>query len=304
MIAKVQVWIAAARLRTLPLSVSGILLGNGMAYIEGNFSVLIASVALLTTIAFQVLSNIANDYGDGIKGTDNAQRIGPVRMLQQGKLTATELKNGLRWGVCICLVLTTLLLFLALDIHNWKVWFSFFLLGVAAIIAAITYTVGKRAYGYYALGDLFVFIFFGIVSVMGSHYLQTQRLDFALLLPATSIGCFSSAVLNLNNMRDRENDRLSNKITLPILLGIKHAKTYHVLLIVIAFLSSVMFAQLKGFSTVGYGFIVLIIPFGSHLKTIFKITDPHHFDPELKTVALGTFTFSLVFVLSAIMQTL
>lgn len=301
---KLNAWIVAARLRTLPLSVSGIVVGNGMAYIHGLFSVSIFIFAILTTIAFQVLSNIANDYGDGIKGTDNTHRIGPARMFQLGLLTAEELEKGLRWGVLVCIALTLSLLALSFGFRDWKVWMFFFVLGVASIIAAITYTVGKSAYGYFALGDFFVFIFFGLVSVLGSYFLQTKQFDFQLFLPAISIGSFSTAVLNLNNMRDIVNDRQSNKITIPILLGIKWAKAYHVLLVLVAFLSSCLFAQMAEFSFKGYLFLFLIVPFGNHLLTVGKTQEPLHFDPELKKVALGTFSFSLFFILGAILTTL
>ena len=216
---RTAIWLEAARLRTLPLSVSGIIMGNGLAYVEGSFSWLIFILCLLTTIAFQVLSNFANDYGDGVKGTDNDQRVGPQRVFQQGLLSRAELKRGIRITVVVSLLFALVLVALAFDFTQWLNAILFVLLGIASVVAAIKYTVGKNAYGYFALGDLFVFLFFGGLSVLGSHYLQTKIVDFSLFLPAAAIGCFSVAVLNLNNLRDMENDFSSNKITVPILLG-------------------------------------------------------------------------------------
>jgi 1,4-dihydroxy-2-naphthoate octaprenyltransferase len=217
---KISIWLEAARLRTLPLSIAGIIVGNGLAFVGGNFSPLLFFFALLTTISFQVLSNFANDYGDGVKGTDNAQRLGPARVLQQGLLTREELKKGMQLCTAFSLWSALTLIWLSFDKTQLYAALFFLALGIVSIVSAIKYTVGDSAYGYYALGDLFVFIFFGGVSVLGSFYLQAQFLTLELLLPAISIGVFSTAVLNLNNLRDMENDLTSNKITLPILLGL------------------------------------------------------------------------------------
>lgn len=301
---KLKVWIEAARLRTLPLSISGILVGNGVAFVHGHFSILIFVLSLFTTIAFQVLSNLANDYGDGVKGTDNDNRIGPARALQQGLLSRGELKRGLIIGVFICLALTLALISASINLGDWQLWIFFLILGGASITAAITYTVGKRAYGYFALGDLFVFLFFGLVSVMGSYFLQTKQLNISLLYPAISVGCFSTAVLNLNNMRDRTSDRLSKKITLPVLLGITNAKRYHFVLIFVGFLSSIAFVHGEAYAIEGYFFLLLLVPFIKHLTTIRKITNLAHFDKELKKVALSTFFFSLAFIIGIIQSTL
>ena len=156
----ISVWFAAARLRTLPLSVSGILVGNGVAWLEGSFSWSLFILALLTTIAFQVLSNFANDYGDGVKGTDNDQRLGPKRVLQQGLLTKAALKKGIQITAGVSLLFALSLIYLAFGSEDWGKALFFIALGLASIIAAIKYTIGDSAYGYYALGDLFVFLFF------------------------------------------------------------------------------------------------------------------------------------------------
>lgn len=291
---KFFIWIKAARLRTLPLSTAGIIVGNGMAYSKDRFSILIALFSILTTIAFQVLSNFANDYGDGVKGTDNQDRIGPARVLQLGLLQRSELRKGLFWCTLICLILTLCLIFISFDSSQWKTLLIFFLLGVASIFAAIKYTVGDNAYGYYAMGDLFVFLFFGGLSVLGSFYLQTHQFDLTLIFPAVSLGCFSTAVLNLNNMRDHSNDKVSNKITIPILLGRKKANYYHAFLITLGFASSINYAYVVDLKAIGYLFLIMIVPLGVHLRKVFSISSDAALDPELKAVALSTFFFAIL----------
>ena len=294
---KIKIWLEAARLRTLPLSLAGIIFGNGLAYAIGEFSWLIFIFCLLTTTAFQVLSNFANDYGDGVKGTDNDQRLGPQRVLQQGLLSREELKRGIQVNVFLSLLFALVLIALSFDQSQWGNALFFLLLGIASIIAAIKYTVGSNAYGYRAMGDLFVFLFFGGVSVLGSHYLQTKTFDLTLLLPATAIGCLSVAVLNLNNLRDMENDRYSNKITLPILLGFEGGKRYHYFLFFIALLTSLGFVLLQPFSLAHFLFLLLLLPLGKHLQRVNQSEGGSSLDPELKAVALSTFFFALLFVL-------
>ena len=294
---QISVWLAAARLRTLPLSVSGIIVGNGIAYLEGSFSWAIFIFGLLTTIAFQVLSNFANDYGDGVKGTDNDQRLGPKRVLQQGLLSRAALKRGIQLTSVFSLLLALMLIYLAFGWADWGKALFFIALGVASIIAAIKYTVGNAAYGYYALGDVFVFLFFGGVSVLGSYYLQTQTFRLLLILPAASIGLLSTAVLNLNNLRDMDNDQRSNKLTVPLLLGFNKGRMYHVILIVGAFILCSIYAFLNAKSLLAYLFLLLFFPLGKHLLRVAKSEGGKSLDPELKVVALSTFFFALVFLL-------
>lgn len=294
---KFFIWISAARLRTLPLSIAGIIVGNGLAFSMERFSLLIAILSILTTVAFQVLSNFANDYGDGVKGTDNKDRIGPARVLQQGLLRRSELKQGLFLCTIVCILLTVCLVVISFDFKQWKSLLFFFFLGIISIVAAIKYTVGKRAYGYYAMGDIFVFIFFGGISVLGSFYLQSHHFDLLLLFPAISLGCFSTAVLNLNNMRDHSNDKASKKITLPILLGLHKAKYYHTFLILLGFATSITYVYMLQFEPQGYLFLLLILPLGLHLRRVYSIQDEAALDPELKVVALSTFFFAVLFVI-------
>ena len=237
----VQVWISAARLRTLPLSVSGIIVGSALAYHAGVFRWDICILALLATLGFQVLSNFANDYGDGVKGTDNHERIGPARAMQSGLLTAKQLKNGMIFTATLTLLISIALIYTAFGWERFLESTLFFVLGVLAILAAIKYTVGKGAYGYRGLGDLFVFIFFGLVAVVGSYYLYALHLDWTVFLPALTIGFLSIAVLNLNNMRDRLSDTRANKNTLAVFLGATKVKYYHYSLILGAFFASLLF---------------------------------------------------------------
>ena len=294
---KVTVWLAAARLRTLPLSVAGIFVGNGIAWLEGHFSQLLFILSVLTTIAFQVLSNFANDYGDGVKGTDNENRLGPQRVLQQGLLSRATLKKGIQITAGISMLLALLLIYFAFGSEEWKKALFFIALGIASILAAIKYTVGDSAYGYYALGDLFVFFFFGGVSVLGSYYLQTKVVSLFLILPATAIGLLSTAVLNLNNLRDMENDQRSNKWTVPLLLGFEKGRIYHVLLVTSAFVISSLYAFIKGQTLWAYTFLLLFIPLGLHLLRVAKSKGGKQLDPELKIVALSTFFFAISLVI-------
>ncbi|WP_432411122.1 1,4-dihydroxy-2-naphthoate octaprenyltransferase [Rasiella sp. SM2506] len=292
---KVRAWISAARLRTLPLSISGILVASGAAVKLGLFSVSIMILALLTTLGFQVLSNFANDYGDGVKGTDTAGRVGPARAMQSGLLTAKELKYGMIVTTILTLFLASLLIFMAFGNKNFILSVVFFNLGIAAIVAAITYTVGKRAYGYRAMGDIFVFLFFGLVGVMGCYFLFTQELSELIILPATTIGLLSAAVLNLNNMRDRLADAKVNKNTLAVVLGEKPVKLYHAMLIIVAFVCAFGYFFFKGTFWQHYLPLVAFVPLFLNIIKVFRNQSPPLLDPELKKVALSTFLFALLF---------
>lgn len=290
---KFKVWLEAARLRTLPLSLSGIIVGNGLAYSSPSFSVTILTLSLATTIAFQILSNFANDYGDGVKGTDNNDRIGPARVLQQALLSRKELKKGIQITVASSLILSFTLILIAFDSSELLYVLIFVALAVASVYAAIKYTVGENAYGYRAFGDFFVFVFFGGVSVLGSYFLQNNTFSIELILPATSIGLLSVGVLNLNNMRDLETDKKSNKITIAVLLGSSYSKIYHAFLLIGAVFTSVLYS--KTLSQPSYLFMIAVLLLMIHLRRVLGYTDPKEFDPELKRLALCTFLFALLF---------
>ena len=290
-------WIQAARLRTLPLSVSGIIVGSAYAHYQGYSDWRIVVLALLTTLGLQVLSNYANDYGDGVKGTD-ANRIGEKRLVAAGVITAEQMKKAVIMTAILTFIIALLLIYIAFGKENFALSLIFILLGIGSIGAAIKYTVGKSAYGYSGFGDVFVFIFFGLVSVVGSNFLFTHFIDWKLFLPATAIGLLSVAVLNLNNMRDIENDKIAGKNTLVVKMGLENAKKYHSLLLVLPLIVMVVFAKLTNTS---YLPILLVnIFFIKHIGTVNKANQYKDFDPELKKVALSTFTLSLLFWLTLV----
>ncbi len=298
---KTRAWIEAFRLRTLPLAFSCILLGNLLAKSHGYFHVWILVLSLTTTLFIQILSNLANDYGDGIKGTDD-HRIGPRRTVQSGLISQKEMKNAL--------VVFTLLTFISGVVLTWlgtkdlsRDYLIFFiLLGIGAIIAAITYTVGKRAYGYHGLGDVFVFIFFGLVGVGGAYFLQANSLRWEVLLPAASVGMLSVGVLNLNNMRDIETDLLAGKHTIAVKMGIRRAKIYHGVLLLGAIALAMIYINIGQGSSYQWIFVVSLLPILANLKKVMNIQDPQAFDPLLKQLALGTLLFSLTFGLGQILS--
>ena len=292
---KLKIWLQAARLRTLPLSLSGIIVGNGLAYGNDRFSLVILVLSLATTIAFQVLSNFANDYGDGVKGTDNESRIGPARVLQQGLLTRAQLKKGIQICAVVSLVFAFALIYVAFGTSDLQYSLIFVLLGIASVVAAIKYTVGTNAYGYKALGDLFVFLFFGGVSVLGSYFLQVHEFQIELILPATSLGLLSVGVLNLNNMRDLHTDKEVNKITMAVLLGASLSKAYHTFLLIGAVLTAVFYVKMD--IQPAYLFMIAVLPMMIHLRRVLGYTDPKEFDPELKHLALCTFLFAILFAI-------
>tara|TARA_R110002012_G_scaffold269825_1_gene453992 strand:+ start:40 stop:942 length:903 start_codon:yes stop_codon:yes gene_type:complete len=297
---KINSWISAARLRTLPLSVSGIIVGTTIAVNEGVFSITIFSLALATTLGLQVLSNFANDYGDGVKGTDNEDRVGPQRAIQSGLISQKEMFQGIVITSIVTLLFAVLLIYAAFGKENLGYALFFFLLGVGAIAAAIKYTVGKSAYGYRGLGDVFVFIFFGLVAVYGSYFLYAHQWNWLVLLPSFSIGFLSMGVLNLNNMRDRISDEKAGKNTLVVKLGAKNAKNYHYALILGAILCLVLFTVLTLESVNDFLYLPAFIPLIMHLKRVVENENATLLDPELKILALSTFAAALLFGLGQI----
>ena len=268
-------------------------MGSFLAFDEGylNYSLLI--FALITTILFQILSNLANDLGDSLKGTDNENRVGPARSVQAGKISAKQMRNAVIITAFLSLISAGNLIFFAQKDMSTEMVYSYVLLAAFCIIAAITYTVGKKAYGYYGLGDSMVFLFFGIVGVMGSNTLFTKYIDWLIILPSISIGCLSTAVLNLNNMRDVVNDAASQKNTLVVKIGLKNAKKYHISLLFISLLSLVIFSILNQKYWIFLGCLPLI-PLVKHIKFVLSNEIPSAFDPELKKVAITTFFVSIM----------
>ena len=255
-------------------------------------------LAIFTTIGFQVTSNFANDYGDGVKGTDNDDRIGPQRALQSGRLTRGELKKGILISIAISMVLVILLIYRAFGLENMLYPALFLILGVASIWAAINYTIGKSAYGYRGLGDVFVFLFFGLLAVLGSMFLYTKFLTALTILPALAIGLLSVGVLNLNNLRDHDSDKKAKKNTLVVHFGFVKGKVYHYLLLVVAFVCVLTFSFLSFEGWVSFLPLMAFIPIFFHLIKIFNTNKPDLIDPELKKLALSTFLLAVLIYIS------
>jgi 1,4-dihydroxy-2-naphthoate octaprenyltransferase len=301
----VKSYIKAARLRTLPLSISGIILGSylGNEFVNSLLEHTIRTsiwessifwLAIFTTIGFQVLSNYANDYGDGIKGSDK-NRTGEARMVSSGAITPKQMKTAMIITTTITLLIALLLIYVAFGSESFGYSILFFGLGIASIAAAIKYTVGNSAYGYSGFGDIFVFLFFGLLSVVGSYFLYTKMINFEVFLPAFSIGLLSTAVLNLNNLRDREQDKTNNKNTLVVKLGAIRAKKYHYFLIIGALITALIYTFLNFSSIYEFVFLVAFIPLVKNMITVSRNNTPAELDGELKKVALSTFLFAILF---------
>ena len=288
-------WIRAARPRTVLLSLSGVLMGGFLAFAESpEVNPWTVAFCALTAITLQILSNLANDYGDYKKGVDNAHRTGPERTLQSGALTERQMRVGIAITAIIALIAGALLIFVFARL-TWAELAVFAALGLGAIMAALLYTLGKHPYGYRGLGDLFCFIFFGLVAVAGTFYLATKTIDFAVLLPATAMGCCSNAVLNINNMRDYENDKASGKNSLVVKIGLRNAFLYHVSLITLTFVCLTVYLLLKHQPFYTYAFWLLSPLFIKDLITIHKQQERGVPDRLLPRQVLHTLLLTLVF---------
>jgi 1,4-dihydroxy-2-naphthoate octaprenyltransferase len=284
---KIQIWLHALRLRTLPLATASIALGSFLAAAENAFNWHVALLCFATAVLLQILSNLANDYGDSLHGADSTHRQGPERAVQSGKISKTTMRNALIIVTGMCLLIGYIL------IKDESLYFH--AAGIAAVIAAVTYTVGPKPFGYAGLGDLFVLLFFGIIGVFGSYYLQTHHLNWWIFLPALSCGLFCVAVLNINNIRDFHSDKLAGKRTIPVRLGESKARVYHWTLLIGAFAAALIFTilnfksmyQLMFFITIP---LILKNGFGISLKF-----DARELDPYLKQMALITLLFSFSF---------
>jgi len=299
--AKTKAWIHAFRLRTLPLALSSIIAG-GLLSGKSNFNTQVFIMALITTLFLQILSNLANDYGDYQNGADSEGRVGPKRAVQSGLILPSEMMRMMIVFVVFSLASGILLLYIALGVEKMAYALLFFLLGVASIAAAVKYTAGKNPYGYKGFGDLFVFIFFGLVGVLGTHFLMQTILDFSIIFPAITVGLMSTGVLNLNNMRDIVNDAKVSKITIPVMIGSAKAKYYHLTMIVAAWLSAFAYFFIQ-FNHFGQFLAFISIPlFIKHLVVVFNNQVPSLLDSELKKLAISTLIFSLSFGLAFFIQ--
>ena len=292
----IKTWLSAFRLRTLPLSFSCIIMGSGLAYAADQFNLTVFVLALVTTLFLQILSNLANDYGDFVKGTDNEERVGPDRTMQSGLITKNEMVKAMWVIALLCSVFGVWLIYegtIGLGLSKAGL---FAILGLTAMGAAVKYTLGKNPYGYAGLGDLFVFLFFGWLGVVGSYFLHTHLFDLNLLLPASAIGLFTTAVLNINNMRDHEADAKSGKNTLVVRIGIEKAKDYHRALIFGGLLLAFAFV-FPSTNYFHYIFALTIPLFVGFVHSIRKRNDFENFDPFLKKQVITTFIFSILFTI-------
>jgi 1,4-dihydroxy-2-naphthoate polyprenyltransferase len=296
-----KAWIGAIRPRTLPLAASSIIVGAAMAVQAHEQSTEITIFALITTLLLQILSNLANDYGDFSHGVDNEDRVGPKRALQSGAISKGAMARAIIITSAGALVSGLWLLWISFgQMGQFKMALGFLILGIAAIASAIKYTSGKNPYGYKGLGDLFVFIFFGIVGVTGSFYLHTHCVELKDLLPAVTVGLLSTAVLNLNNLRDHINDAASGKRTMVVKMGFKNGKVYHTTLLAVSLLSIVLWLFATGASWFAWMPLSIYIILLAHVRKVWVTSNPAELDPQLKVVALSTFVFSILLLISQV----
>ena len=296
-------WIEAARPRTLPLAISSILLGNFLAYAAGKFSFLTASLAILTTLLLQILSNFANDLGDSKNGVDNNNRKVALRAVQTGKISSSEMKNAVIIAASLSFISGISLLYFSLQHANPQTIITFVGLGLFAIVAAIAYTVGKRPYGYKGLGDISVFLFFGWIGTFGTYYLQTEVLNYYILIPASGCGFLSVAVLNLNNLRDIENDRKTGKLSIPVRIGKLYGFYYQKTIMLLGICTFIIYLMYQGKPIQLSQNIIIMAgwyPLVQIIKQLNSKMTPAQIDPYLKKTALSTLFMIVIFGVSQI----
>ncbi len=289
-----KVWLDTARPKTLPLALAIILTGAALAQWRGSFNWSVTLLCLLTATLLQIVSNFANDYGDYRKGSDTAERIGPLRGIQQGQMTAEQLRKGLIIAIAASLVSGVSLIAMAYE--SLRDLLVFGALGLLAVLAAITYTVGKKPYGYLGLGDISVFLFFGLLSVCGTYYLQTHELSGDIFLPAAVCGLLSTAVLNINNLRDIEQDKKAGKNTLIVRIGPEKGRIYHCLLLLGVVLCYAFFA-LKHKPVLLWVIVIIALLLAKHARFVVTHKDPTSLRPMLAKMSMlaliSTALFSL-----------
>ncbi|MCT8607568.1 1,4-dihydroxy-2-naphthoate polyprenyltransferase [Glaesserella parasuis] len=291
-----SIWLSTARPKTLPLALASILIGSALAAWQGKFDWLTTLLAFITTILLQILSNFANDYGDHIKGSDTSERIGPLRAIQHGAITGEQLKKALIFVAILSFISGCGLIGYAYQ--SWQDLVVFALLGILAIVAAITYTVGKKPYGYLGLGDISVLIFFGFLAVLGTFYLQAHTLQFDLLLPAFGCGLLSVAVLNINNLRDIEQDKQAGKNTLIVHIGSQNGRRYHLLLLSLAVLSYLLFTLMNFAHWYNFLYLLAIPLLVKHGLFVYRHKHPTELRPILGQMAGLALITNLLFGLS------
>lgn len=282
------------RPRTLPLALACVGMGSFLAASQGFFVWPVFALCALTTICLQILSNLANDYGDTVNGADSAERQGPTRAVQGGLISLAAMRRAMALFVVLSLGFGIGLIWVAFG-QSWQDMLAFLGLGVAAVFAAILYTAGKKPYGYAGLGDLSVLLFFGFVAVMGTYYLYAQELPLALVLPSISLGFFSVGVLNVNNIRDIESDALAGKKSVPVRIGRKAAVAYHGILLFTGLGTAAAYTLLNYQSPWQWLFLITVPLFVKNFVGVKNNQKASQIDPYLKQMALSTLLFVLTF---------
>ncbi|HEQ1859735.1 TPA: 1,4-dihydroxy-2-naphthoate polyprenyltransferase [Providencia alcalifaciens] len=299
-ISRKQAWLESLRPKTLPLGVIAIVTGSALTYFTGNFKWPVALLSIITAGLLQILSNLANDYGDAIKGSDTAERIGPLRGMQKGVITKEDMKKALKLNIFAACLSGLLLIIVACEKPEDAI--GFLGLGLVAIVAAITYTVGKKPYGYLGLGDISVLIFFGWLSVIGTFYLQANSFNIITVLPATACGLLSVAVLNINNMRDIENDIKAGKNTLAVRLGPQGARMYHAIIIIVSILCLVFFNLLYLTGWTGWLFLLAVPMLMNHVRKVLSDPTPEGMRPMLENMVKIALVTNVLFSLGVVLS--
>jgi len=299
-LSRTQAWLESLRPRTLPLAFASIVVGSALAWWQGVYDPLVAFLALLTAGLLQILSNLANDYGDAVKGSDKPDRIGPMRGMQKGVITQAQMKRALI--ITVVLICLSGLALVWVACRTFSDFLGFLLLGLLSIIAAITYTVGTRPYGYLGLGDISVLIFFGWLSVMGTWYLQAHTLIPAIFLPATACGLLATAVLNINNLRDIDSDRVNGKNTLAVRLGPTRARRYHAVLLMGTLVCLALFNLFSLQSPWGWLFILAAPMLVRQAQYVMRENEAMAMRPMLERTVKGALLTNLLFSIGVILS--
>lgn len=295
------------RLRTLPLSLSGVVCGAFMAAASFGFSSIGAlSLLLLTTVCLQILSNLSNELGDHLSGTDGEGREGPMYSLGEGRITVPQFKRVIGLFVVLCCLFGAAMTWCVFGtLLCWQAG-AMLVLGACAIWAAMHYTLGKRPYGYRGLGDVFVFIFFGLVSVLGGCCVMSggPMPDAWAVLPAAGIGLFSVGVLNVNNIRDMQSDA-GTRVTVPLKIGERRAKIYHTFLIVGGWLCFLLYTFCSPHAAprtlLALSYLIFLPAYVIHLAGVWKRTGKA-LDPMLPLLVMSTFALAILFGVGLVLK--
>lgn len=289
---KKEAWLHAVRLRTLPLALASIFAGSFLAAKLGVFRLEILILAALTTIFLQILSNLSNDYGDTVNGADHSERKGPIRAVQSGLISLSEMKKAMFLFGALSFVSGLLLLYFA--VQNLTLFLVFLGLGLAAIWAAISYTSGKNPYGYSGLGDISVFLFFGLLGVFGTFFLHSLTWNSSAFWIACALGLFSTAVLNINNIRDIDSDLMAGKRSIPVRIGKIAAIRYNWFLIIGGNIGLLIFAWSSNSWSSLLAFLAMPLMLSVGIG-VAKGKDSKAIDPFLKKMALSTLLWTILF---------